>query len=176
METKHLSTGADSSTDTKQILIVLQNFPKKTLLRAANLHPLRAKVFKYQTTSFHYFSPKDSQQSKRLDIGLWEVGGKRRLNRVNKKKSVIFFLCCIDFTPFMSKSLHIWHHFFPLLFPKDSEILKSLDIGLRVVGNKRPLNGVRNNDAKKILLSKAKFARKQTYLCAAILHPLLAKL
>ena len=32
-------------------------------------------------------------------------------------------------------------HFFPLLFPKDSESLKILDIRLRKVGAKRPLNG-----------------------------------
>ena len=32
-------------------------------------------------------------------------------------------------------------HFFPLLFPKDSESLKILDIRLREVGAKRPLNG-----------------------------------
>ena len=36
-ETKHLSTGADSSTDTKKILL---------------------KVVKSETTSFHYFSPR----------------------------------------------------------------------------------------------------------------------
>ena len=33
-------------------------------------------------------------------------------------------------------------NFFPLLFPKDSEYLKFLDIALREVGAKRPLNGV----------------------------------
>ena len=32
-------------------------------------------------------------------------------------------------------------HFFSLLFPKDSESLKILDIRLREVGAKRPLNG-----------------------------------
>ena len=31
-------------------------------------------------------------------------------------------------------------HFFPLLFPKDSESLKILDIQLQEVGEKRPLN------------------------------------
>ena len=35
----------------------------------------------------------------------------------------------------------MWHHFFPLLFPKDSESLKILDIRLREVGAKRLLNG-----------------------------------
>ena len=35
----------------------------------------------------------------------------------------------------------MFDHFFPLLFPKDSESLKILDIRLREVGAKRPLNG-----------------------------------
>ena len=35
---------------------------------------------------------------------------------------------CDNFTPFMSKSFQIWDHFFPLLFPKDSENLKFVDI------------------------------------------------
>ena len=35
----------------------------------------------------------------------------------------------------------MWDHFLPLLFPKDSESLKILDIRLREVGAKRPLNG-----------------------------------
>ena len=60
----------------------------------------------------------------------------------------------------MSKSLQIWDYFFTLFSPKDSENLKSFDIGLWEVGAKRPLNGVRNTDAKKIMLSKAKFAHK----------------
>ena len=56
--------------------------------------------------------------------------------------------CRGDFTPFMSKSFQIWDHFFPLPFPKDSEYLKSLDIGLREVGKKRPLIGVRKCDGQ----------------------------
>ena len=43
------------------------------------------------------------------------------------------------------------------------------------VGAKRLLNGVRNTDTKKILLSKAKFAQKQNLFCAAILYTLLVK-
>ena len=40
----------------------------------------------------------------------------------------------------------MWHHFFPLLFPKDSESLKILDIRLREVGEKRPLNGTSRSE------------------------------
>ena len=38
------------------------------------------------------------------------------------------FLLRSNFTPFISKSFQIRHHFFPLLFSKDSESLKTLDI------------------------------------------------
>ena len=40
----------------------------------------------------------------------------------------------------------MWHHFFPLLFPKDSESLKILDIRLREMGAKRPLNGTSKSE------------------------------
>jgi hypothetical protein len=40
------------------------------------------------------------------------------------------------------KWVHIWDHFFPLLFSKDSKYLKSLDIGLQEGGAKRPVNTV----------------------------------
>ena len=51
-------------------------------------------------------------------------------------------------------------HFFPLLFPKDSESLKILDIRLWEVGAKRPLNGT----------SKVKKVKKKIlFFCAAIL-------
>ena len=74
----------------------------------------------------------------------------------------------------MSKSFQIWNHFLLFLLPKDLKNLNNLDIGLREVGAKQPLNGVRNTNTKKILLSTAKFAQK-LFFCAAILHPLLIK-
>ena len=46
-----------------------------------------------------------------------------------------------DFRPFPNKNVEIWEHFFPLLFPKDSESLKIMDIQLWEVGAKRRLNG-----------------------------------
>ena len=46
-----------------------------------------------------------------------------------------------DFRPLPNKNVQMLDHFFPLLFPKDSESLKILDIRLREVGAKRPLNG-----------------------------------
>ena len=94
----------------------------------------------------HFFPllfPKDSESLKILDIRLWEVGAKRPLNGTSKVKKVReknFFLRG-DFRQFSNKNVHIWDHFFPLLFPKYSESLKILDIRLQVVGAKRPLNG-----------------------------------
>ena len=46
-----------------------------------------------------------------------------------------------DFRPFPNENVQILDHFFPLLFPKDSESLKIFDIRLWGVGAKRPLNG-----------------------------------
>ena len=60
------------------------------------------------------------------------------VKKVREKKN--YFLRG-DFRQFSYKNVHIWDHFFPLLFPKDSEFLKILDIRLREVGAKRPLNG-----------------------------------
>ena len=47
-----------------------------------------------------------------------------------------------DFTPFISKSFQIWPISFHYLFPKDSENIKSLDIGLWEAVAKRCVNGV----------------------------------
>ena len=41
-------------------------------------------MLKSETTSFHYFSPKDSEYLKILDIRLREVGAKTRLNGTSK--------------------------------------------------------------------------------------------
>ena len=45
------------------------------------------------------------------------------------------------FRPLPNKNVQILDHFFPLIFPKDSESLKILDIRLWEVGAKRPLKG-----------------------------------
>ena len=66
-----------------------------------------------------------------------------RKNSTKEKKKEIQIKMRGNFTPFISKSFKIWDHFFPLLFQKDSKNLKSLYIGLREVGAKRRLNGVK---------------------------------
>ena len=63
------------------------------------------------------------------------------------------------FRPLPNKNVLMLDHCFPLLFPKDSESLTILDIKLREVGEKRPLNGT----------SKVKKVReKKTFFCAVI--------
>ena len=71
------------------------------------------------------------------------TGAKKRLNGVKKrgKNSVKNCFCRGDFRLFLSKNVHIWDQFFPVLFPKDFETLKILDIRLREVVAKRCLNG-----------------------------------
>ena len=132
-ETKHLLTKADSCTNTKKpaikaklarIFFLARQFYTLYEKKFSNLRPLLSLLF-----------PKD--------FGLWEVGAKRRLNGVNKwKKTVKNLFCRGNISTFMSKNFKIWDHFFPLLFPKDSENLICLDIGLRDYG-------VKNTNTKK---------------------------
>jgi hypothetical protein len=61
------------------------------------------------------------------------------VDQENQQKKT-FFLCG-NFRPLPNKNVQMLDHFFPLLFPKDSESLKILDIRLQEVGAKRPLNG-----------------------------------
>ena len=75
----------------------------------------------------------------------------------------------------MRKSFQIWDHFFPLLFSKNSENLKSFDIGLWEEDAKRPLNLVRNTNTKKILLSKAIYPKNKIFLHGDF-PPLLVKI
>ena len=123
--------------------IVPPPWEKWSFFCAAILHPLWAKMFKFETISFQYFSPRIPKIQKvwTLIFGKW---GQKDVKTewTNFKKSVKNFFCHGDFTPFMSKNLQIWDHFFPTLFPKDSENPKSLDIGLQEVGAKIPLNCV----------------------------------
>ena len=50
----------------------------------AILDHFQTKMFKSEATSFHYFFAKDSESLKILDIRLWEVEAKRRLNGTSK--------------------------------------------------------------------------------------------
>ena len=61
------------------------------------------------------------------------------LKEKSAKKTIFFCAAILD--NFQNKNVEIWDHFFPLLFPKDSESLKILDIRLWEVGAKTCLNG-----------------------------------
>ena len=71
-ETKNLSTNVDISTYTKKIQLVRQIYQKKTFF-CGNLTPFLAKVFKSETTSFYYFSPRILNLKKvwTFDLGKW---------------------------------------------------------------------------------------------------------
>ena len=89
----------------------------------------------FRTLDFEKWGQKTFEQSKQT-------------NKYVKKKITRQFYALYE------KKFQIWDNFIPLLFSKDSENLKSFDIGFQEVGANRPLNGVRNTDNKKILLSK----------------------
>ena len=67
------------------------------------------KIFKSESTSSHFLFPKDSENPKSFDIGLWKGGAKICLNGVKneEKKSVKNLFHRRDFTPFMSKKILI---------------------------------------------------------------------
>ena len=50
--------------------------------------------------------------------------------------------CAAFLHPLWAKFLQIWYHFFQFIFPKNSKILKSFDIGFWKVGAKRRWNRV----------------------------------
>ena len=71
-----------------------------------------------------------------------------------------------NFTPFMSKSFQIWDHLFHLIFPNNSENLKSLDIGRQAVGAKRRLNKVNK-------WRRRKKRKKKNFFCCSDFTPLM---
>ena len=119
-----------------KILLIRQNLPKTEFFArqfytfyAQNIYNLRPFFSITFSTGFWI--------SKSLDNGLREVWAKRGLNGVNIwNRNPWFFFRRSNFNPFISKSFQMWDPFFPLLFPQDSEHLKSLDIGLQKMGGK----------------------------------------
>ena len=133
-ETKKLSTDADSSTNANKNPASKAKFaPKKPFFLRGNFTPFLSKSFRMWDHFFSLLFSKDYENLKSYKIGVREVGAKKHLNKVNKwknQKKNLFF-CRGNFTPFMSKSFQLWDHLFSILFPKDSEYIKSLDIELR---------------------------------------------
>ena len=73
---KHLSTDADSTTDTKKIMLVRQNWSKKKLFLRDNFTPFMHKSIHIWNYLFPLVFPEDLENLKSLDIGLQEVGAK----------------------------------------------------------------------------------------------------
>jgi hypothetical protein len=88
-ETKHLSTDADSSTDTKKILLVRQNLPKNKLFCAAILHPFYEQKFYNLRPLLSITFPKGFRISKKF--GHWTLGngGKKTLKRSEQIKKIL---------------------------------------------------------------------------------------
>ena len=85
------------------------------------------------------------------------IGGWAKAKSAKKKT---FFLRG-NFRPLPNKNVQMLDHFFPLLFPKDSESLKILDIQLREVGAKRPVKKTENRRRpEKVKKKKLFFARR----------------
>jgi hypothetical protein len=76
--------------------------------------------------------------------------------KISKKKKNFFLRG--DFRPLPNKNVQMLNNFFPLLFPKDFESIKIVDIQLREVGEKRPLNDT--SKVKKVREKKLFFARQ----------------
>ena len=119
---------------------------KKTLFLRSNFTPFRSKSIQCETTSFHYFSQgfRICKKCVHWTLGRGDKKTFKRREQTLKISKTLFWSG--NLTPFISKSFQIWDHFFKLPFHKDSEYLKSLNIGLWELGAKRPLNGVRKCD------------------------------
>ena len=86
---KRALNGVRNTNTKKTLLSTSKSAQKPTFFWAATLHPLLVKVFLIWDHFFPLLFPKDSKNLKILDIGLREVGTKRRLNRVNKQKKSV---------------------------------------------------------------------------------------
>ena len=68
--------------------LVRQIDPKKNYVFLAILDHFQTKMFKSETTSFHYFSPKDSKSLKKIGHPISENGGKNTFKRYLKKEQM----------------------------------------------------------------------------------------
>ena len=118
-----------------------------------------SKVFKSETTWFHYFSLKDSKNLNSLDIGLWEMGAKRRLNGVNKWKNPLktFFAAAI-LHPLWKKVFKSETTSFYYFSPRIPKIQKVWTLDFRKWGKKK---FKRSEQIKKIC--KKLFSPRQFY-------------
>ena len=106
----------------------MQNLPKINFFFNGDFTP-----FQIWDHFFPVLFPQGFQKYKKFGHYTLGRGGKNtfiRSEQMKKNPEKKTFFCRGNFRPILSKTVQIWDHFFPLLFPKDYEYLKSLDIGL----------------------------------------------
>ena len=115
---------------------------KKIFFVARQFQTLHEQKFYYLIPFLSITFPQGFWKSKKMNIGLREMGVKISLNWVNKSWKSVKTLFVAAILHNCWEKIQIRDHFFPLLFPKDSKYLKNFDIGYWGVGSKRPLNEV----------------------------------
>ena len=86
-EIKHILTNANSSNDTKKILLITSwslLYNLLILFSCGDFTPFISQKFQMWDHFFPLLLPNDSKSLKNLDIRLWEVGAKRRWNDISK--------------------------------------------------------------------------------------------
>ena len=95
------------------------NNNKKTYFCTTILHDLYAKIFKLESISFHYFSPRTLKIKQVWTLDFGKGGAKRRLNGVNKwRKKIHDFFLLRQFTPFWKGNRKKWSQIWKLLLMK----------------------------------------------------------
>ena len=106
-ETKHLSTNADTSTDTKKILLVKQNLAKKIEIKIVwRFYTIYEQKFSNLRPCLSITFPQGFSKSKKFLNLTSGSGGKKTFIQSEQMKNISFF-CPGNFTPFMSKSFQI---------------------------------------------------------------------
>ena len=130
-------TDADSSTDTTKILLVRQIHRKTYFIFARRFYTIYEQKFSNLRPLTSITFPQGFWKSKIFWHWTLGSGGTTtfKLSKQMKKKKQLktFFLPRWCYTLY-EKSFQIWDHFLQLLFPKNSENLKSLDLGHQEVG------------------------------------------
>ena len=138
----------DRCGEKQQYQKILLNLPKYFFLRI-NYTPFMSQSFQIWDHFFSLLFPQGLQKSEKFWHWTSKSGGKKTFKRSKQTEKK----CKNLFTPWRFNTLYEqkFSNLRPLLSilsPKDFEYLKSLDIGLREVGEKRPLNGVRKCDGQ----------------------------
>ena len=127
----------------------VKKWEKKKLFFAQQFSTIFKQKYLYLRPLLSNTFPQGFRISKNIWYPTSGNGGKKTVKKDRKPKKIEkkwkkwrkkTFFCDAIFNN-LKKNVHIWDHFFPLLFPKDFESLKILDIRLWEVGAKIPLNG-----------------------------------